>query len=497
MPLRTLPTTMLMLQFVLFLACLPVHADDSMGMVWKGTVTFSYSHSPRPDESYVSDDKKTASHKTVITSRFTATAFVCGVGLGRGYVQSASADYMESTEDILNYKESRCEPEGEIKRPGYSKEMKGSYQAIVAPGFIKTPVNSSLTITLTPSGEMKYKLAVALPDVPMAIRVGFAESRSSDPCSGGKSSHKIAMMAGSALPERTECTDDGSHCQSHVHGTPLGYPLSVIHEGTMSGENIIGSTTVTPKAYGDAVTSSLQSGIKEMMEHMPPEMKAEIEGELAKIPSQEEDRPPHDGSGEEGDIPYQIRVSWNLKRVSPCDAVIDQLRQDLAMIMAYGDHELLDQAKREGWKGKKYDNGVFELGVKYYQAEWWQSGSLPNSEGIKPEDKHDTASMDMALDDETCSIDPEKQKQARENQRRSCTPDIIYESILEHEKTHAKQCMSDKTAAEYTSQTPESYRKFEHEAYCVGARHLLDWAEEVCPEPDVKPLSEAYNTYCD
>jgi hypothetical protein len=305
------------------------------------------------------------------------------------------------------------------------------------------------------------------------------------------------MMAVSMLPEMTKCTDDGSHCRSFVHGTPLTYPLTVIYEGTVSdGKSIIGSTTVTPKTYGDAVTSSLQSGIKEMMELMPPEMKAEIGAELAKISSGKEERPTPANSDREDEVPYQVRVSWNLERVSPCDDVIEQLRQDLAMVMAYGDHELLERARREGWTGKKYDNGVFGLGVKYYESKWWRSDSMPSSEGLDPEDHHDTASMDMALDDETCSIPPEMQKEAKKNQRRSCSPEIIYNSVLEHEKTHAKQCLSEATAAEYASRTPESYRKFEHEAYCVGARHLLDWAEKICPEPDVKPLSEACQTYC-
>lgn len=495
MPLRILLTVMLL--FVVLLLCFPTYAQDSMGMLWKGTVTFEYFHSPKPDESSASDDKKTASHRTEITNKFTATAAVCGVNLARGYVKSASADYIELSEEILKYKESRCEPEGEIKRPGYTEETKATYYSIVAPGFIKTDINSSLTVNLTPSGEMKYKLQVAIPAVDMAIRIGSQQTRSSDPCSGSKSSHEIQMIAEGMLPETTECTDDGSHCRSFVNGTPLTYPLTVVYEGTVNdGKSIIGSTVVTSKTYSNAITSSLRSGIREMTELLPPEMRAEIGAELAGISSGSEDRPSPKKSDPENEVPYKVKVSWTLDRVSPCDEVIDQLRQDLAMVMAYGEDELFEQAEREGWNGEQYDNGAFGLGVKYYQAKWWQSESLPSSEGLKPKKDHDTASMDLAVDDKTCRIDENKRREAKKNQRRSCSPDILYDSLLAHEETHGQQCSSEDTAAEYASRTPESFRKFEHEAYCVGVRHLLNWAEKACPEPDVKPLSEAYRTYC-
>jgi len=102
--------------------------------------------------------------------------------------------------------------------------------------------------------------------------------------------------------------------------------------------------------------------------------------------------------------------------------------------------------------------------------------------------------IDMALNNERCSIEGQDEK--RKALKQNCVPQVVYDSILEHEKTHAKQCMSEHTAKEFASRTPDSFRKFEQSAYCTGAKKLLNWADGVCKESDVKPLREVYLTYC-
>ena len=74
MPLRILPAMMLFL--LVFFPLLNVYAGDFEGMLWKGTVTFNYSHLPKPKNVNVSDDKKTIMNRTSIRNTFTAKVAV-------------------------------------------------------------------------------------------------------------------------------------------------------------------------------------------------------------------------------------------------------------------------------------------------------------------------------------------------------------------------------------------------------------------------------------
>jgi hypothetical protein len=135
--------------------------------------------------------------------------------------------------------------------------------------------------------------------------------------------------------------------------------------------------------------------------------------------------------------------------------------------------------------------------VRQYRSHWWDPNYKPpakssgnNGQGSKTEGY---AKIDLATNND-CEI--ENVKEVKTENKRQCYPGIIFESMYEHEKTHARQCRDKETSSEYKSGTPKSYQKFEIEAYCVGISILLNYAKEHCKDHDLKPYEKEFKRLC-
>jgi hypothetical protein len=294
------------------------------------------------------------------------------------------------------------------------------------------------------------------------------------------------------------CVNDGKNCNSSIPAVPLSFPLTFTPTGTTKGARITGSKTFPPEKIAEDTLRALGTQLEEIARQLPPEVREKMlhESRNMKNESYEDKKKPATPIEKKGETTMAITVSWDISRTNPGNEVIDQLRQELSMIQAYADANLVARARQEGWSGEEYDDAAFEDGKSRYASGWWKGPSPGSYSGyLGNRNKGDRRShIDMALNSKNCSIEGQDEK--RNTLEQNCAPQVIYDSILEHEKTHAKQCMSARTATEFASRTPDSFRKFEQAAYCVGAKKLLNWADGVCKESDVKPLRDAYYTYC-
>ena len=389
-----------------------------------------------------------------------------------------------------------CLDTKEVKKPGFRTSEEGFMSAVVHPGLVGSKADKALTVSLKPSGGIRYTISAGL-DAPMALLVGSSQSKQYDPCENTTASHTLEYKAG-INDAGQKCSKDGKTCHSLVPAGETAFPITFSKAGTSTGPRIEGKMTIPVEKMGNMVLSSLASQMEEMARQMPEEVRSQMMGEIKKM-EKEASKETSQKSGPtdtRGKTTAALDVAWSLQNNDPCDAVMDQLRQELSMIQSYADPSLLSKARREGWTGEQYDSAVFENGRARYASGWWKNGSSRGKTGGtgKPSNGDHNKHIDMALDNERCEIvgGEEKQKAIRQN----CMPQIIYESILELEKTHARQCMSKDTAAEFASRTPDSFRKFEQAAYCVGAKKLMKWAEGVCKASGVKPLRGMYEQYC-
>jgi hypothetical protein len=132
-------------------------------------------------------------------------------------------------------------------------------------------------------------------------------------------------------------------------------------------------------------------------------------------------------------------------------------------------------------------------GVRQLKSHWWDPNyKPPENSGVQPQNEG-SAKIDLATNDK-CKV--ENVDKVRDDYREKCYPDVIFQSMYEHELTHARQCRDKMTSAEYKSGTPRSYQKFETEAYCVGIGILLNYAKEHCKDYDLKPYEKEFNRLC-
>ena len=146
-----------------------------------------------------------------------------------------------------------------------------------------------------------------------------------------------------------------------------------------------------------------------------------------------------DPDKKKGKTSSALTVSWDIGRANPCDDVIDQLRQELV-------HDSgLRRPKpcKSGHGGKdgrveQYDDTVFEYGKSKYASGWWKSESSGSQSDYSndPSDGDRRSHIDMALNNERCSI--EGQNEVRKALEQDCVPQVVYDSILEHEKDPCK-----------------------------------------------------------
>lgn len=467
------------------------------GSVWKGTITFTYREAGG-DKSTNSRNQIDREEQWSLSNRFTLILNVCGNSLEQAYVKNAFVDYTHTWKNKEIWPKAVCLDTKEVKKPGFRTSEEGSMSAVIHPNLVGSKADAALAVSLQPSGGIRYTISAGLGlDAPMALLVGSSQSKQYDPCENTTVSHTLEYTAG-LDNARQKCSNDGKTCHSLVPAGETAFPMTFSHAGTSTGPCIAGKMTIPVKKMGAMILSSLASQMEEMARQMPEEIRSQMMGEIKKIEkeSSKEISQKSGSTDTKGKTTAALDVVWNLRKNDPCDAVLDQLRQELSMVQAYADTSLLSKARREGWTGEQYDNAVFENGKAQYASGWWKNRSSRGKQGNpgKPSDGDHNKHIDMALNNERCEIVGQEEKQKA--LRQDCMPQIIYESILEHEKTHAKQCMSKDTAAEFASRTPDSFRKFEQAAYCVGAKKLMKWAEGVCTGSDVKPLREMYEQFC-
>lgn len=487
---------------VFFIACSLLAAPSSHSgtyesSVWKGTITVTYREAGG-DKSSSTSNQIHHEKQWSFSNTSAVTINVCGNSLEQGYVQKANTDYLHTWKSSDVHQKSICQPRGEIKRPGSKSSDEGQLSAIVHPDLVGMSVKASLSVTLQPQGGFRYIIAGGLPhDVPIALIKGSSKSTGYDPCENSTTTHTQELKVG-AKESTLNCTNEGRACRSVVPATPLVLPMTFTHTGTTKGDRISGSKTFPVEKLGEDTLKALGTQLEEIARHLPPEVREEMLHEARNIKggSSEDKKDLTIPDEKKGKTTKTITASWDIGRRNPCDDVIDQLRQELSMIQAYADANLVSRARREGWSGEEYDDAAFEDGKSRYASGWWKgpsSGSHSGYSGNRPKGDR-RGHIDMALNSKNCSIEGQDEK--RKALEQDCVPQVVYDSILEHEKTHAKQCMSERTAEEFASRTPDSFRKFEQAAYCVGAKKLLNWAYGVCKESDVKPLRDAYYTYC-
>lgn len=464
--------------------------------VWKGTITMIYREAGGESMGYEVNQIDNE-NRWSFSNTFTVMLKACGNSLEQAYVKNASVDYTHTWKSSEVRQRQVCQPRGEVKKPGWKSTDEGRLMATVHPDFVGTNANVSLTVSLQPSGGMRYTISAGLLDRPQLLLMGSSVSKQYDPCQNSSTSTTVDYKPGVASA-RTNCSEDGKICHSVVPSGPVILPIVFSHTDITPGPHLKGKVTMPLEKSGDALLASIETQIDDMVKHLPPELRKQMMEEMKKTEkaSAQEKQGQSDPTDHKGSTSRAIDASWDITKSNPCDDVTDQLRQELSMIQAYADPNLVSRARREGWSGEKYDDAAFEYGKSKYASEWWKgrsSGQQPGYSG-NPPDGDRQRHIDMALNNEQCSIEGQDEK--RKALKQNCVPQVVYDSILEHEKTHAKQCMSEHTAKEFVSRTPDSFRKFEQSAYCAGAKKLLNWADGVCKESDIKPLRDVYRTYC-
>jgi hypothetical protein len=160
--------------------------------------------------------------------------------------------------------------------------------------------------------------------------------------------------------------------------------------------------------------------------------------------------------------------TWSLRAKDPCQDAYKQLLEDLAWAEAYLNADIQKQVADEnieniGQRIKTYEERVNQQVYRILHGEEPPEGELTDTD----------ASVDGA--GETEGLEELKERLARE-----CKPDVIYDSIEKHEKTHQKQQKA--FEEEYNAGDVVIFGLMEVTAYLAGVHVLLDWLDFNCPE---------------
>ena len=149
-----------------------------------------------------------------------------------------------------------------------------------------------------------------------------------------------------------------------------------------------------------------------------------------------------------------------------CDEVEAWLQNEILALLAYGDQDLVANSAN----GSDYDNAIggttepFDYGVNAstceYQVDDHVTGwkiNYENEAGLR-------AYLEANL----------KMPDGRP------VPDAVIDAIMDHERTHMRQCRDPATSAEFKSRSPEAQSTFETEAYCKSAKSLWDYMINNC-----------------
>ena len=144
--------------------------------------------------------------------------------------------------------------------------------------------------------------------------------------------------------------------------------------------------------------------------------------------------------------------------------------QDLAWAEAYLNSDIQKQVEDQkiekiNQRIKAYEKLVNQQVYRILHGEEPPEGELTNT--------------DAYVDGATGKAE-ESLKELKDRLARECKPDIIYDSIEKHEKTHEKQHATFED--EYNSGDVVIFGLMEVTAYLAGIHMLLDWLEFNCPE---------------
>jgi len=165
-------------------------------------------------------------------------------------------------------------------------------------------------------------------------------------------------------------------------------------------------------------------------------------------------------------------ATWNFTSRDVCSEVRDRLLVDLAFCEAYLDKDIQDFASSI----KEYESLVYDRTHRILTG-----SSAPRGDGSSNSD-----SDEMWVNSETCQM--ENEEEFLESVMQQCLPYIIFDSVKVHENTHLQQCK--KFNEEMNSGDPHIKGLMEATAYINGARVLLDWLEENCPNTEIESLKE-------
>jgi len=153
---------------------------------------------------------------------------------------------------------------------------------------------------------------------------------------------------------------------------------------------------------------------------------------------------------------------WDLSAESPCPDVYSRLRQDLAFAEAYAEKKVADFADSI----KEYESLVSDRAYRI-------------NHGVHAPRGQDSSEIEAATDEQGQQSGMEELKQRLESE---CKPDIIYESIANHEDVHTRQ---QEQFSEYGDGKPRTWGLMEVSAYVSNLRMMINWLRENCPETNL------------
>ena len=165
-------------------------------------------------------------------------------------------------------------------------------------------------------------------------------------------------------------------------------------------------------------------------------------------------------------------ATWNFTARDACSEVRNRLLVELAYCEAYLDKDIQDFASSI----ENYESLVY---ARTYRI-------LSDSPAPRNDEPSDSNRDEMWVNRKTCKMENEDEFLERVMQQ--CLPYIIFDSVKVHENTHLQQC--EKFHEEMNSDDPHIMGLMEAIAYINGARVLLDWLEENCPNTEIESLKE-------
>jgi hypothetical protein len=245
------------------------------------------------------------------------------------------------------------------------------------------------------------------------------------------------------------CTGKTKQTEHYIRPATKGQPPGSSSDSTKPGGDSVKITrqTLPPLAFPAGFTG--EGAVSGTM----------LEGEVELI----------EKKSDVGGYEETTRSTWSLAAKDPCQDAYNQLLEDLAWAEAYVNADIQSKVERQNIENIKQRIKTYEKLVNQQVYRILHGEEPPEGE---------LADTDAYVDGATGKaegLDELKDRLARE-----CKPDIIYDSIEKHERTHQKQEQT--FEEEYNSGDVVIFGLMEVTAYLAGIHMLIDWLERNCPE---------------